>query len=416
MSDNTLQFAIVCSKISEIAADDKSWQGDDVIAIDESEIAEMTAGDEKPFFVEVTALYEGLNQTKKRFYTEDAVRSCIDAMVGVNMYKGHREPGTESWQYREPVGHIVATKLGRIDLPDRKGVLCAKAKAYITDADPKLRQDIKRKMAGNVSILGNARLVRKMGDDVSQVTKIHSPLASVDFCNPGTAGMAHAGVTAVVAEMDGTTEVVVKDTNEGKETMKLTKEELLTEYKAEIVALVGEQVESEVAEIAAGRKQLAEERAAFKAEKEGLQAKLATVEAQVAEMKQQLEAKEAALRAEADKRVEAELKVFVEAHVAEMKGLDGANERLIDMAAKRTAATLVESDLEKSKVAYTASLKANLADVSQIAEMFGGNGQPATPAGKTKQHNGNSRQTSNGDGDDRLKRIMSPDLLSKAKS
>lgn len=374
-TEQKLEFALQSTAVSECT--DDAWTGDDVESLDEDVIAEMQKDDEKPFHVEFVALYEGMSNNQ-RVYSKDAVKSCVDAMVGVNMYKGHIEPGSQSWKYRDPVGKVVSAKLAKVKI-DGKEVLAAKGRAYITDADPKLRSDIKKKMAGNVSILGNARMVRQYGEKHKTVTRLHKPLKSVDFCNPGTGGLSQAGVTAVVSEMDakeGETQTEPQDHEVTEMSKKLTKDELLAEYGTEVTELVGEQIGEQVKANATAKRELAEEKEKFVDEKKAL-------EGEVAEMKTKVEASEkdasdwkAKFEQERDKRIEADVAVFATEHVAEMKGLEGANEKLIDLAAKRCKATVVDGDLDKSKTAYKDAIKGAMEEVSELAEMFGG--EPST--------------------------------------
>lgn len=410
--EEQLNFEIQCKLISEIAKPE-IWTGKDVITLEDEEIQEITAGDEKPFYVEIVALYEDMSGNS-RIYGRDAVNSCKDAMVGVNMYKGHEEPGTEGWKYREPVGKIVAARTDTITLPDGKKVLAAIGKAYITEADPKLRSDIKKKMAGSVSILGRAKMVRQVGETVKTVTHLHKPLKSVDFCNPGTGGLSHAGVTAVVSEMAGAT---IESTAEDQDTedkemtvKKLTKEELLNEYKPEITALVGEQVEAQIQEIAAGRRKNAEDREAFKDEKTKLDGQIAEMKTAVQTANAERDSWKQKFEAERDARIASELQVFATAHVAEMKGLDGANEKIIDMAAKRVKVAVVDGDLEKSKIAFSASLKASIEEISELSEMFGGGDPEQKPSGEEKpkrQHRNNPGKKTG----DLLNKVLAPSLL-----
>ena len=63
MSDNNelaLDFILETDRIAEIAIDSDEWGGDEVTSVDDEELAEMVKGDEKPFFVEFTALDEGV--------------------------------------------------------------------------------------------------------------------------------------------------------------------------------------------------------------------------------------------------------------------------------------------------------------------------------------------------------------------
>ena len=403
-----LKFELQSSLIAEITNTD-AWKGAGVVALDSAVVQEITAGDEKPFFIDFVAVYEGMS-SNERVYGKEALDSCVDAMVGVNMYKGHQEPGTESWKYREPVGRIVAAKVEQITLPDGSKVMAAKGKAYITEADPKLRSDIKKRMAGSVSVLGNARMIRQANETKKTVTHFHKPLKSVDFCNPGTGGLSHAGVTAVVSEMAAqTTETELRENQD--QNMKLTKPQLLTEYSTEITELVGEQIGQKVTEVANARRELAEEKEAFKDTK-------AKLEGEVAEMKTKVTAAEkvgtdwkAKFEAERDARIAADLKVFANEQIAEMKNLDGANEKHIDLALKRVGnIAVVEGDLEKSKTAFSAAFKEALEDVEELAaEMSGGSGgdddDDEKPPSATKKHKNNPGKKSTA-----LSRVLSPEL------
>lgn len=361
--EQRLQFELQSTAIAEIT-NDTSWQGDGVVSLDNSIIQEIVADDDKPFYVEFTALYEGMSNND-RLYSTDAVKSCVDAMVGVNMYKGHEEPGTQSWKYREPVGRIVAAKLENIELPNGNRVLAAKGKAYITEADPKLRSDIRKRMAGSVSILGSAKMVRQMHETTKTVVHLNKPLKSVDFCNPGTGGLSHAGVTAVVSEMAAeTVETEIKE-----QTMaKLTKEELLTEYKAEVTALVGEQIEGQVQEIAAGRREIAEAKVKFDEQISEMTNKVKLAETERDQWKAKYEG-------ERNARIQADLAVFVNEKIAEMKAAEGADGKRIDLAMKRTPVAVIDGDLEASKKAFLTASKAALEEINELAEMIGATGK-----------------------------------------
>tara|TARA_R110002096_G_scaffold388802_2_gene583122 strand:+ start:4862 stop:6121 length:1260 start_codon:yes stop_codon:yes gene_type:complete len=403
-------FELQSTQVSECA--DGSWDGAAVVSLADAEVAEITKGDEKPFHVEFVALYEGMS-SNERIYSKDAVKSCVDAMIGVNMYKGHIEPGSQSWKYREPVGRIVSAKTETIQI-DGKSVLAAKGKAYITESDPKLRADIKRRMAGNVSILGNARMVREYGQSHKTVTKMHKPLKSVDFCNPGTGGLSQAGVTAVVSEMEARTSDPETQTKERKDTnmAKLTKPELLKEYQSEITDLVGEQIGEQVSEMAAASKELAQQKVDFKDQKDTLTAEVAEMktkldgsEKEVAEMKTQL-------KTERDARVKADVTVFATECVAEMQAVDGADENIIKLAAKRVTPTVVEGDLEKSKTAFRTELKSAVEEVTEMATLFGGGKAPSEEdPTKTKTA---TKNTKGGKKDD-MSRFMSPGLAKARK-
>ena len=407
-TDEHFDFELQSAAVSE-CADDSAWAGDDVVKLDDAEVAEIQAGDDKPFHVEFVALYEGLSRNNK-VYGPDAIKSCVDAMIGVNMYKGHVEPGTASWKYREPVGRVVAAKLEKINVGG-KDVLAAKGKAYITEGDPKLRSDIKKKMAGNVSILGNARMVRKFGETTKTVTEFHKPLKSVDFCNPDTGGLSHAGVTAVVSEMAATVTETETDPNatdhEDTKMAKMTKAELLAEYKAEITELVGEQIEEQIQEIADGRRELATERVDMKA-------KLEEKDGEVAEMKTERDAAvterddyKAKFEQERDARIGAEVTAFAVEHVAEVAEMDDSDDRLVKMAAKRCTARVIDGDLDKSKKDFTTQFKDALEEVSEMASMFGGTPPADDDETPTRRSAGNRKPKKGGTD---LSKILSPEL------
>ncbi len=411
--EQELQFQLQSTVISE-CTEDAEWAGEDVIRLDEAEVAEMSKCDEKPFHVEFVALYEGLSNNQRK-YSKEAVETCVDAMVGVNMYKGHIEPGTSSWKYREPVGRVVAAKLDRMNIGGEE-VMAAKGKAYITEADPKLRDDIKRKMAGSVSILGNARLVRQFGDNHKTVTKMHKPLKSVDFCNPGSGGLSQAGVTAVVSEMDATVsdpENPVKEPEVQMAMAKLTKEELLSEYKPEITALVGEQVEEQVQEIASGRRELAEQRVAFDDEKKALDETVQEItQARDAAVTERDEWK-TKYEQERDARISSDLAVFKNEHIAEMKAEDSSKAKLFDVAAKRITPCVVDGSLDKSKEAFIQNFNKAVEEVSELAEMIAGPAEDVSEAPK-KLHDRNpvaQSATSH-----KLDDILAPTLLKSRES
>lgn len=400
-----IQFELLSTAVSE-CTDESGWTGEGVVSLSEQEVAEITSGDDKPFYVEFVALYEGLSNNQRN-YSEDAVKTCVDAMVGVNMYKGHIEPGTQGWKYREPVGRIVSAKLDKITV-DGKEVQAAKGRAYISEADVKLRADIKRKMAGSVSILGNAKLVSQYGDTVKTVVQMHKPLKSVDFCNPGSGGLSHAGVTAVVSEMDATvseSDTETRETEDQEMIKKLTKDELLAEYKQEITALVGEQIEDQIQEIASGRKEIAEQRVKLTQEKQTLEASVQEMTGKFTKSEKDVAEWKAKYEAERDARIASELGLFANEQVAEMISSGDHDKRVVELAAKRVKSQVVDGDLEKSKKHFTSQLKSAMEEVSEMAEMFGSKDDTELP---TKKRDGN--HDDKGNKTKKLSRILSPEL------
>lgn len=409
--ESELSIELQCNSIAvrEICDDNTDWTDEGVVSIGDEEISEITRGDEKPFFVEIIPIYEGLSGNNK-YYTVDAVKSSLDAVIGVNMYKGHVEPGTQGWKYREPVGRIVAARLGTIEIEGKK-VTCAKAKAYICTEQKKLKSDIRRGMAGNVSILGNARSVREINDSVSKVIKIHAPLTSVDFCNPGTGGMPHAKVVSVVAEM---VRKIEPEKEEENMTVRLTKEELLTEYKAEVASLVGEQVEEQIREIATARREVAEQKEQIKDKQKETDTQIAEMKSENETLKSENDRLQKQLNEERNARITAELTTYADTYISEMKGLDGTNPKIIDLASKEVTPTVVDGDLEKSKVAYRDSIKTSIEKLTAIAEMFDKSSDDADgddDSHKTRKHSNNPKKKAG----DLMSRVLSSDLIEARK-
>lgn len=196
---------------------------------------------------------------------------------------------------------------------------------------------------------------------------------------------------------------------------KLTKEELLAEYAPEITALVGEQIDHQVSEINANRREIAQQKEDFKDEKATLEGKVQEMTDEVATLKSQNDELQKQLNDERDARIGAELKVYADEQVAEMKKLDGANETLIDMAVGKTAVDVVDGDLNKSKLAFTAALKDSLDEVVKLAEMFGGGGgggggEP-NPVIRSHANNPNPAKKK-GSG---LEKLMNPELAAARK-
>ena len=354
-----MKFETINQTIAEIAKDDKGWDGDDVSRIEDRVIKEMIEGDKDPFFVEFIALHETLSENKNE-YTEDSVKSCVEAMLGVNMYKGHEQPGTEDWKYREPVGQVIASKLTTIEVGGKR-VLAAKGKAYITEADPKLRSDIRKKMAGPVSVLGNAKTVRDLQTGIKKVTKINS-LKSIDFCNPGTGGIKTCGVTAIVKEMSSAEDIE-------EQTMKLTKEQLVAEYGAEIKEIAAKYIDEDLKTVADEKKKVAEAQAALEKTKDEVSVKISEMQSLIDSEKKKIMDLQAALDSEKKLRLESELKVHVNAKISEMKS-GKIDSRIIDVALENIQANIVDLDIEKSKNDFNSRIDKEVERLNKISEMF----------------------------------------------
>ncbi len=412
-TEERLKFILETDHISEISSEgDSDWSGEGIHTMSTERIAEMTKGDEKPYFVEFTALYEGLSDNH-RLYTKGAVESCAKAMLGVNMYKGHLQPGNEDWQYREPVGQVVATRTAVVEIEGRR-VLVAKGKAYITTADAKLRGDIDRKMAGPLSILGDARSFRELGSNKRTITHIHKPLKSVDFCNPGTNGMALAGVTAVVREMSGNDDPEPKEPTMSNETLRLSREQLLSDYTSEITSIVSEKLNDRISEMATQKQELSDKEVTFKIEKKELETKIAEMTTATATLTEECDAAKKEAGELKDKLILADLKVYAIDAIKEMSESDAHDDKLVALASSDLIPEVVENDLDKSKGAFLTRLKSAVERTEKVVEMTGGKIQDPSP---TATHKGNRKGgTESKGGDDNkltINDILSPDLKPK---
>lgn len=399
MKKVNFSFTLESHGVSEIK-NPTDWDSADVVKLEDSVIEEITKDDTKPFFAEVVALYEDTSKNNQK-YTDAAVKSCVPAMLGVNMYKGHQEPGTESWKYREPAGVIVASRLGSIKLPNGKTVPAAIGKAYISDNESKLRSDIKRGMAGSVSILGSAQKRVIPGNEVKEVIHINKPLKSIDFCNPNTGGLSHARVVAVVSEMAS------KDDDESKEkpmSTKITKEELLANHGDLVSEVVSSQVADRVSEIAKQSREIADQKEELKAAKIALDSKVAEMTAANTALTAKVAELTATIASEKRKTLEAQLKIDCDAIVAEMRSKKDANSKLIDLASKKMSISVVGDDLEKSKADFKSRIEAELTALEAVAEMFGG--KPKTETKSTKTHDSNHKSEKGID----ISSILSPGL------
>jgi len=389
--DENFNFHVQVSSVSEISSDE--WTGGGILTIDEAAIEEMTKDDEKPFFVEFVALYEGLSGNKNK-YTEAAIKSCVKEMVGTNMYKGHVPPGGKDWMYREPVGKVISAKEATIVI-DGKRVLAAKGKAYITDAEPKLRKDIKKGMAGPVSILGDARAIRHLTTGTREIVEIYS-LKSIDFCNPGTAGMKKAGVTAIVTEMSGEPEIEKEDDKMERLTLKQLKED----YAEELKLLLAEMLEPKLNEFKSEFTKVEDDLKKSLEEKETsiqeMQSKLDTL----AKEKEEVEKK---FEKEVHDRLEAELKVLASEIVEEMKKDENIDTKVIEIACKDIEPTLIDNDLEKSKEAFKDRIKKEVEKTSiLVKEIIGENNYNPSTKGHSKNQNTKAKN--------KLEEFLSPEL------
>lgn len=190
---------------------------------------------------------------------------------------------------------------------------------------------------------------------------------------------------------------------------RLTNDELLKEYETEISAIVGEQVGVRISEMATKDRELAEQKEEFKDKKIALETKVSEMTTKVGGLETENADLKKQLAEERDARLTAELQVYADEHISEMKKLDGANEKLIDLAVLEITLAVVDGDLGKSKTAYKNAFTGSLEKLVKIAEMFGGGdgGNGGNPPASTKKHSTNTGKK----GDSALNRILNPELL-----
>lgn len=276
---------VFIGQVREIGADEGEW--DHKIAFDVKEVQKglKAAGEDapEPMFVEVLVLHEGhsvkTDGTENIGYAARTVHDVAKLLPGAIGYLGHPQPGTEEWKYRTPVARYVASRVERRDVPNVGTVPCAVGKAYISAAAKELRTHIREGMAGPVSLNGTAFFKAVRGRRTNETVGMKQ-LKSVDFCNPGTAGIPAAGITGVVREIAGEGgDPTQGDKSMGVETNPTirSKADLLREYPEFCQAVINDETASLNSTLEEVREQKAkadETVATLQGEKETLEAKV----------------------------------------------------------------------------------------------------------------------------------------------
>jgi len=387
MSVEEMVFEAEVSEILRTAEPSGKEGGAAAASLPESVVAEMVKGDDEPFFAIMTFLKEGpgLGRPRKKNYRAPAVEAAARACPGTISYLGHVRPEDRETTYRTPQGRCVRSwSEEAVDKAGRR-IKVAKAKVYVSRESRTLRTHIQEGLAGPVSWVALvATSVDENGD--LNVDDVHEVL-SIDFCNPGTAGVGGAGVEKVVRETK----------TEGTMSARLSKDQLMAEYGAEIREVAREQADAARKPLEA---QVSETRAAADKASTDLKAR----EAEVAEAKR---AVEKASKEVADLRAE---NAVLKRDVA-LAQLDKERDRIVseisevsdevrEMLKKRVPTALVEGDdaaLTRSRAALAAKVEEAMEDLRVVAEMTGGTiaprrrdaprapaatGRPARPAAR----------------------------------
>ena len=353
------------AQVTEVGSDPRgsSWDGPGVYRLPGMDIAEMTRGDDDPFFVELLVLKEGVGTGRPapKRYSSEAVESCAQVLPGVMGYLGHQKPGERDFEYRAPQARILMSRVENVSAPDGQVVKVARAKGYVSRRAVDLRAHLREGLAGPVSIDGRA-ILEKQGDEIV-VTEI-TGLRSVDFCNPGTEGVQGAGVLAVVSEMDGPEGNSNHREGDMPENARLTREQLLAEYGADIREMVREAVENQRKPLDEKVRTVEEALVGKDKEIERLKADGLAREKEIGEMRSALVEANGALATR-----------DLQDHLA---GLLASREDLSDtvreMVTRRVDLRVLDADpdLSKSKAAVQSAVDGALAEIEEIAEMTGG--------------------------------------------
>lgn len=367
------------AEIAEIGAALDDWSGEGVHLLAERDrpfealISEMTDGDDDPFFVNLVIAREGLGRGKPRpkFYTSKAIEDVGRLLPGVQGYLGHQRPGDRDFEYRPPQLKIVKSRVDtERDPRTGKAIRVARAKGYVSRRSADLRTHIREKMAGPISLQGRAVLVTK--GDRTEVTEMLS-LRCVDFCNPGTEGIAGAGVEDVVSEME-------QSDGERSRRMaeRLTRDQLQVEYGAEIREMIREGAERAVED---AREALEAELSEMTTRATSLEGDLAVARDRTGELEATLETRDrevVEMRGQIDGLRNREARRSLEDHraaaIKKVAGEQRLSTQVQEMLSRRVPAVVLEGDedLARSRTAIDEGVGAALKEIQEIAEMSGG--------------------------------------------
>lgn len=330
----------------------------------EGDVSEIEK-DPDPFYALLTILREGEGNgvPRKKWYSRQAVKTTAKMAPGILGYLGHQRAQDRETEYRLPQMKILKSWTTEEVIQGEKR-LVAKAKAFVSKRAEDLRVHIREGMAGPVSLDGRARLTVSDG---RTVVKDMVGLKCVDFCNPGTEGVKGAGVDAVV------TEINVENPNGDNTKMdRLSIPELRKEYELEV-----REIERTAAETAEAP--LVKESTELRATIDRLEKDVETHEAQVAEMKTQVETSTAGLekiKAEnAELRCQLRERDLVEYAATKVSALEDVSDEVREMIASRVQITVVDgddTDLTKSKAEVDQRVVGAHDEIKRISEMTGG--------------------------------------------
>lgn len=375
-------------QVREIAGDEPgTWTHS--IPFDVKEIQKALGGgtDEKPMFAEVLVLHEGHSRksdgSKNIHYARKTVEDLAKMLPNTLAYLGHQRDSDVEYEYRTPVGKYVAARVEERDIKDVGRVACAVGKVYVSSAARDFRTHLREGLAGPVSISGTALFKASNGQRTNDTLGM-SRLKSVDFCNPGTPGVANAGVTGLVQEIAPTAPAA------GAAPMadvlpRLTRTDLLREYPEVVKSIVTDETsayEKTVKEITARAEKAEAAVTTLTAEKtaaEGKVTQMTSAHKEATERATKAEGKvsemEAAVRLGTVKEAFAKTvetrikKAKDEKNVAEASVLEIARGRLV-----LDKSVLAASDDEKqtlSLVAASAKFDSVVSEVREMAKAFG---------------------------------------------
>lgn len=353
-------------QVREIAADDATvWPF--TIPFDVKEIQKALGGGdtEKPMFAEVLVLHEGHSRksdgSKNIHYARKTVEDLAKMLPNTLAYLGHQRDGDVEYEYRVPVGKYVAAKVEERDIKDVGRVACAIGKVYVSSAARDFRTHLREGLAGPVSISGTALFKAQNGQRTNDTLGM-SRLKSVDFCNPGTPGVANAGVTGLVQEIAPTVPAA------GAAPMadalpRLTRTDLLREFPEVIKAIVDDETkayEKTVKEITARAEKAESSVSTLTTEKK-------TAEDKVTEMtKAHKEASERATKAEGKV---SEMEAAVRLGVVEKAFVKTVDERIKKAKAEKNTAEASVLEIARGRLALDKSVLAANDDEKQTLSL-----------------------------------------------
>jgi len=348
----------IATDIREIFQDnDDDWNSVDVMTLPQSEIDAMVKDDPDPFFAILDIAF-AVKSKNGRIYTDKSIYDVKENALGVQGYLGHQRLEDRDYEYRIPQLKIIKTRVREtINSKTSEKNLAAQGKAYVSRMATVTRTNIREKMAGPVSIDVVAILELDRDGEGIIVTDIPK-VRFVDLCNPGTEGIEGTGVTSIVSEMV---------TEEGGFDLadKLTKEDLLSSYKAEIREIVKSEIsplkEENVKIIREMETKLKDTEDKSKEKDEKIVAHEQTI--------QEMQKSSDTLKDENQKlQSKLNLKELEEYKVEVVQGLD-VSQDIKEMITKKVDVSFDES-MEKSKEVLKLNIESKYTEIQEIAKVY----------------------------------------------